>query len=135
LAWLKLLKNKAEVTESNVKALLEMISAGDLLPNIQEDWMDNFKAEYSNQVLDVLLLIIDHKSIAENTKLLLNIADVILSLDTLNEEAIKLKCVSLVKMGRIKIARDIFSSFCKEYKLVLNQDFDCTFENLIKNSD
>lgn len=132
LAYLKIMKNDAEVTQENVSALLEMISAGDLLPNIQEDWMDGFKAEYSNQVLDVLLLIIENENLAENTNLLLQIADVILSLDNLNEDALKLKCISLVKLGRIKIAKDIFSSFCKEYKLVLNEDFECSFENFVK---
>jgi len=83
-------------------------------------------------VLDVLLLIVENENLAENTNLLLQIADVILSLDNLNEDALKLKCISLVKLGRIKIAKDIFSSFCKEYKLVLNEDFECSFENFVK---
>lgn len=135
LAYLKIMKNNAGVTVDNVIELLEIISAGDLLPDVQEDWLDSFKADYSNQVLDVLLLMIDNKNLADDTKLLLQIADAIIALDTLNEDAIKLKCMSLVKLGRIKIAKDIFSSFCKEYKLVLDEDFEYSFEAFVKNNN
>ncbi len=132
LAHLKVLHKNTDICELNVVSLLQIISAGELLPDIQEDWMDNFKSEYSNLVIDVLLSIKDNKGLTENAKLLIQIADTVLILDTLNEDAIKLKCKSLIKLGRIKIAMDVFNSFCKEYKLVLNEPFDCSFDGFIK---
>lgn len=132
LTQLKELQKNTEICPEYIINLLNIISAGELLPDIQEDWIDNFKSEYSNLVIDVLLSINNHKNLTNNPKLLIKIADTILILDTLNEDAIKLKCKSLIKLGRIKIAMDVFNSFCKEYKLVLNENFDCNFESFMK---
>jgi len=134
LVLIKSIQKNADISSEQVTSLLQIISAGELLPNIQEDWMDNFKSEYSNLVIDVFLLIKDYKNLADNPKLLIQIADTILLLDTLNEEALHLKCKSLIKLGRIKIAMDVFNSFCKEYKLVLNENFECSFDSFIKQN-
>jgi two-component SAPR family response regulator len=133
LALLKTIPKNSDLSVENLVNLLQIISAGELLPNIQEDWMDNFKSDYSNLVIDALLSIKENKNLAENPKLLILIADTILVLDTLNEDAIKLKCKSLIKLGRIKIAMDVFNSFCKEYKVLLNDEFECSFESFVKH--
>jgi two-component SAPR family response regulator len=132
LALLKTAQKNTDLSVENLMGLLQIISAGELLPDIQEDWMDNFKSDYSNLVIDALLSIKDYKNITDNAKLLILIADTILVLDTLNEDAIKLKCKSLIKLGRIKIAIDVFNSFCKEYKILLNEEFEFSFENFMK---
>ena len=132
LALLKTIPKNSDLSIENLVNLLQIISAGELLPNIQEDWMDNFKSDYSNLVIDALLSIKENKNLADNPKLLILIADTILVLDTLNEDAIKLKCKSLIKLGRIKIAIDVFNSFCKEYKMLLNEEFECSFESFTK---
>lgn len=133
LALLKTIPKNSDLSVENLVSLLQIISAGELLPNIQEDWMDNFKSDYSNLVIDALLSIKENKNLADNPKLLILVADTILVLDTLNEDAIKLKCKSLIKLGRIKIAMDVFNSFCKEYKVLLNEEFECSFESFIKH--
>lgn len=132
LALLKTIPKNSDLSIENLVNLLQIISAGELLPNIQEDWMDNFKSDYSNLVIDALLSIKENKNLADNPKLLIMIADTILVLDTLNEDAIKLKCKSLIKLGRKKIAIDVFNSFCKEYKMLLNEEFECSFESFTK---
>ncbi len=124
-------KNK-NINSEQLISVLSIISSGELLPNIQEDWMDKFKSGYSNLVIDVLLSLKDHVNLIENPKLLIVIADTILVLDTLNEDAILLKCKALVKIGRVKIAKDVFDSFNKEYKLLMNEEFSKSFDNFIK---
>ena len=132
LILLKTVPKNTDLSVENLMSLLQIISAGELLPNIQEDWMDNFKSDYSNLVIDALLSIQENKNLADNPKLLILMANTILVLDTLNEDAIKLKCKSLIKLGRIKIAMDVFNSFCKEYKMLLNDEFECSFESFTK---
>jgi len=134
ISLLKNVQKSDNVAVENLMELLQLITAGELLPDIQEDWMDNFKSDYSNLVIDVLLSIKDNANFIQNDKLLILIADSILVLDTLNEDALKLKCKSLIKMGRLKIALDVFHSFCKEYKILLNEDFNCSFESFIKQN-
>jgi hypothetical protein len=132
LSLLESLQKNPNVTVEQILYLLQVISSGELLPNIQIDWADNFKAEYSNNVIDVLLEFKNHKNFVVDPRIQIAIADAILILDTLNEEAIKLKCLTLIKLGRVKISKTVFDSFNKEYTNIMGEELSSSFEQFIK---
>jgi DNA-binding SARP family transcriptional activator len=114
--------------------LLELLNYGALLPNIQLEWVDNFKTDFSNLVIDTLIRVINnHKnSFYDNPDIRLKIADSLLKIDSINEEAIAIKCKALIRMGKKGLAKTTFDNFVKEYKLLLGEAYTGSIKNFME---
>ncbi len=117
--------------EDDLETLLSLASSGPLLPNMQFDWVDGFKAEYSDSMIGLLSKLRDSRQFADNDKLRIRISNCILRFDSLDEESVRVKCRCLLALKRIGVANATFDQFTKEYKLILNEDFQCNFEHFI----
>lgn len=128
-------KYAAGLQEEEILRLIHVVSLGELCPNIQTEWMDKFKEEFSNELINTMLLL--SAGIPENkpdkNKLLLAISDCILRFDALNEDAIANKCAALFKSGKKNIAMQSYVLFCREYKQLLGVDFNFTFNDLVNS--
>ncbi|MDR2920860.1 MAG: hypothetical protein LBV72_16045 [Tannerella sp.] len=51
--------------------------------------------------------------------------------DSLNEDALGIKCHYLVLMGKYGLAKKAYTVFVKEYKVLFNADFGHSFEEVI----
>jgi len=113
--------------------LLELLSFGDLLPNIQYEWIDNFKSDFSNMVIDILIQFADsnNQAINNNKLLLMKIADVILTFDPINEEAIAVKCQVLYQIGKKALAKTVYNSFTKSYEALLGEKYEISLKQLL----
>ena len=123
-----------EITEKDdLLHLLELLNLGILLPNIQFEWVDNFKTDFSNAVIDVLMHVNNNNrnSFYNDQSIQLRIADCILKIDPINEEALSLKCKALYKMGKKGLAKAAFDNFSKEYKLLLGEPYSGSIKNFI----
>lgn len=119
------------VENDDMEALLNLASYGQLLPNMQFDWIDDFKADYSDSMIGLLSKLRDSKQFDDNDKLKVLISNCILRFDSLDEESVRVKCRSLVAMKRMGIAHATFDQFTREYRLILNEDFEDSFELFI----
>ena len=128
-------KSAAGLQEEEILRLIHVASSGELCPNIQTEWMDKFKEDFSNELINTLLLL--SAGIPENkpdkNNLLLAISDCILRFDVLNEDAIANKCTALFKSGKKNIAMQSYVVFCREYKQLLGVDFTFTFKDLVNS--
>jgi two-component SAPR family response regulator len=131
LAIMKRLKEKKNRTGKEIKKLIAIVSAGELLPNLQIDWIDPFKADFANELIDLLLDIAAQNSFVFSPQEHIDLADAIFTHDSLNEEALKLKCAALIKMGKNGLAKAVYSSFTKEYSTLFNAKFRYSFEQVI----
>jgi DNA-binding SARP family transcriptional activator len=113
--------------------LLELLNSGVLLPNIQFEWVDNFKTDFSNAVIDALMHVVNNtkNSFYNQPDLRLKIADCILKIDPINEEALAIKCNALYVMGKKGLAKTAFDNFAKEYKLLLGEPYQGSIKNFI----
>jgi two-component SAPR family response regulator len=128
----RLAKNTGERDIKDINRLVSIVSAGELLPNLQTEWVDSFKSDLSNRLIDLLLdLVMQPSSLELNPAIRINIADAVFVHDSLNEDALKIKCVSLVQMGKNNLAQKVYSSFIKEYHSLFGVDFKYTFEQII----
>lgn len=116
---------------NDITELSELLDNGELLPNLQVDWLDSYKAQYTNSVIDFLVKLLSKSEIKSNKKLLLHISDCILSLDSLNEDALVVKCQILHKEGKGSVALNVYNSFCKEYHTLLNAEYPASFNDVI----
>jgi two-component SAPR family response regulator len=128
----KLSHNKKEVSIDEVKALLAVASKGELLPDIQTEWMDGFKSDFSNNLIDLLLDIYKQSDIRRSLQVCIHLADVIFIHDSLNEDALSIKCRQLALMGKYGLAQKVYAVFVKEYEALLNTGFKYTFEQVIR---
>ena len=131
LSLIRTMKNKNNRTKENVMKLLKIVSFGELLPNIQLEWVDSFKANFANQLIDLLIDITKQKELALSSFELVRLADTLLLYDILNDDALKLKCCALVKMGKNGLARAAYNSFVKQYSVLFGTGYNYSFNQII----
>ena len=126
------IKNKSLVADK--KTIGEIISwaiAGTLLPNVNTEWMDEYKSAYYVLLTEVLLFIVNRPDMQDDFRLLLQIADVILQVDNIDEDAIRTKCKVLYQMGQKGLSKQSFDKFCVEYERLLNAKPAFSYEDII----
>ena len=109
--------------------IIRAASRGALLPEYQFDWLDPFKARYTDLVLSRLTALTEKGVPAETT---VRIADCRLLFDSLDEEAILQKCQALVSLGRVGTSKAVFERFTEEYKRIMGEDFREDFTAFVK---
>ena len=122
-----------EITEKNdLLQLLELLHFGVILPNIQLEWVDSFKTDFSNSVIDLLTHVVNNEknTFYKDQNVRLKIADCILKIDPINEEGLAIKCKVLYAMGKKGLAKVTFDNFSKEYQLLLGESYHGSIKDL-----
>jgi DNA-binding SARP family transcriptional activator len=123
--------NSGNLERQKIEILLKYVKRGSLLPNIQTEWLDSFKSDISNKIIDVLLAYSTKLDVHKDDKILLEIADSIFNYDTINQEAMVLKCSVLNKKGKHSLAKNWYDHFVKEYKNLYGENYPRTFEEVV----
>ncbi len=113
---------------SDVNPMLELMLRGMLLPNIEQDWVDGFKSDFSNRTIDFLSEQIKRTDLPDDV--VIRIADIIFQHDFLNLEALKHKCRTLCNQGKSGLARSTYDTFSKEYKDAMGENFSPSFKDI-----
>ena len=124
-----------ELTEEEILRFVQVAYQGELLPDFQIDWLDEFKADFSNMVLDTLSEFTKQPEVKKNLHLLNHIAECILKFDTINEEAMILKCTTLYQLGKKGLAKTTYDSFLREYHNLLGSDYLIPFNSIIEQAN
>lgn len=115
--------------------LLELLSFGQLLPFTQSEWIDTYKALYSNFSLDILSSLLEKEEVKNNVRMKLKIAEIISLFDSINENALNIKCNLLYALGKKGLAKFTYDNFCKEYESLLGEKYHVPFMKLIEVSN
>lgn len=113
--------------KEEIYKLLNIVSRGEISPDIQTEWIEDFKIEISNLLIDDLDRI---SKTQDDFHLLLLISNTILKYGPLNEEAISLKCKSLYALGKKGLAKQSYNQFCKVYLELLDAKYDKSFNEI-----
>lgn len=133
-AVFKMLDNTASeevVHGENIKTILAHVKRGNLLPNVHASWLDSFKSDISNQIIDILLEYSQSLDPNNDSKILIEIADSIFNYDSINQEALVIKCSVLNKKGKYSLAKTWYEHFAKEYKTLYCENYPKSFEEVI----
>lgn len=128
--YLNIVRDKKKLDEEKIKSLFEITRRGNFLSNSDYDWLDSFKAEISNEVIDTFLHYAQ-SSQPYNAEFLIEIANFIFYFDPVNEESMILKCNALLTLGKRSLAKNTFESFVKEYKITYDEDFKKDFHDIL----
>ncbi|HTJ50484.1 MAG TPA: hypothetical protein VL443_13580, partial [Cyclobacteriaceae bacterium] len=126
-------RDKKNTPDENdkISAIIANVKRGSLLPNLQASWLDSFKSDISNQVIDTLIEYSQKLDSNKDDKLLLEIADAVFMYDSINQEALVIKCSVLNKKGKYSLAKTWYDHFVKEYKNLYAENYPRTFEDVI----
>lgn len=127
---LKKLKDNKAISNRAIEYVLGLASGGLLLPNINAEWADDYKSEYTDLITDVLIKATTMPDIKDDSKLLLQIANIILLHDSIDEDAIRIKCRILFQSGQKGASKQCFDKFQAEYIRILNAEPNLKYEDI-----
>ena len=134
LVLIKKIKENNASNIGDVKKLLSIVTRGELLPNIQTEWGDIFKSDFSNDLVDLILQLIRQKETVFSDDIYFDLANALFIHDPLNEDALKLKCRILVKMGKNGLAGNTYAAFVKEYAALFGSDYKYSFDQILNET-
>ncbi len=130
--YLNIVKDKRELNKQRIKELTQIIQRGSFLSNLEYEWLDPFKSEISNQVIDIYQHYANSMEVSEDPEFMVEIANYIFYFDSVNEEAMMLKCKALVHLGKHSLAKGAFENFRKEYKVIYGEEFGKDFQAILE---
>jgi DNA-binding SARP family transcriptional activator len=104
-----------KLIDTNVNGLLNVINQGLLLPNMHFEWLDPFKSQLAEEVIEILTPLMENDQLELDNELRFKISNSIFSLDPLNERALKFKIKLLILEGNHTLAKNAFDQFCNAY--------------------
>ncbi len=130
--FLHLMQQSSPLQKPSMKDLLNIIKDGPLLSNINAEWMDEFKAETSNDVIDRILAYVRQNEQKDDPEFLIHLANATFYFDLANEEAMIIKCQLLVKLGKHSLARNAYTRFEKEYQTLYGENYSNNFQQVLQ---
>ncbi|MDD4777257.1 MAG: kelch repeat-containing protein [Fermentimonas sp.] len=124
---------RMELKEDELIEVIGLLNKGNFLSDVEVDWLDTYKSNYVNLIINFLLEQIKQPKFSKNYQMQILLADTLMSFDSLNEEALFIKCKALHKEGKGGQSYEVYKSFAKEYRSLLNEDYPVTFNDIIKN--
>ena len=128
---LKITDDKKNITKEQIDHLIKISQKGPFLGNLKYEWLDSFKADVSDRIIETLISYAENFDITENPDFILHLTDCIFNFDSINEEAVIFKCRAHNYKGNHSLAKNTFSKFQKEYKLLYAQDFEHSFQDIL----
>lgn len=116
-----------------LNAILDIAQQGTLLPSVNNEWVDDYKSEYSNMLIDVLHDSFSLPDVQQDLNLQVKIGNVMLQHDSLNEEAVSIKCRALFQLGQKGSSKLCFDKFVQEYQRLLESEPNINYEDIIKD--
>ncbi|MDF2431994.1 MAG: hypothetical protein JWP44_1625, partial [Mucilaginibacter sp.] len=130
--YLSIVRDKSLLDIERIKFLSAITQRGNFLLNSEYEWLDSFKSEISNEVIDTYLHYAHSLDALHEVEHLIEIAGYIFYFDPVNEEATILKCRALSSLGKHSLAKHTFENFMKEYKVIYGEDFKKDFHDILE---
>lgn len=114
-----------------LKEFIKVVEKGPILPGLDLAWLDDFKGDITNSVLEVLSTFIQQHQDLIDKKLLVLLLNTILQFDSVNEEAMTLKVRTLCDIGKSSVARTTYDKFAKEYLLFYGEPYANSLQEIM----
>jgi two-component SAPR family response regulator len=131
--FLEISGSTSNLTKTNIFRLLEITKKGGFLINSNYEWLDDFKSDISDKIIETLLACAEKCKLETDSEFIIQLADCIFNFDKVNEEAMVLKCKAEFFLGNHSIAKMTYEKFVKEYQKLYDEEFKISFNELIKS--
>ncbi|WP_461114035.1 galactose oxidase [Spirosoma jeollabukense] len=126
-----IIEDKVPLTKQTIIELGKITKRGSFLQNTEYPWLDDFKADISNKLINTFLKYVDTLPVSEDPEFLIQITTFIFDYDPVNEDAIILRCKALALMGKHTLAKNTFEKFVRDYKAIYGEDYEQSFSTII----
>lgn len=130
--YLLIINAKGKIDRQKVDDLTEIVQRGSFLSNVEYEWLDVYKSEISNEIIDSYLHYAATIDMKNDPELLIKLASLVFYFDPVNEEATVIQCRALVYLGKHSLAKSKFENFVKEYKNIYGEEFKQTFNEVVE---
>ena len=130
--FLKITSGKNKISKPEAEYLKNLVGTGTFLPNLEYEWLDSFKSEISNKVIDTFLKYTEDLKVTEHAEEIIEIADDIFLFDPIDESAMILKCKALHYLGKHSLAKNTYELFRKKYEDLLSEKYVYTFAEILE---
>jgi DNA-binding SARP family transcriptional activator len=130
--YLDIVSNKNKLDKQKILQLTRITQRGNFLSNIEYEWLDAFKSDVSNEIIDSYLQFANSIKIADDPEFIIKLANDIFFFDPVNEEAMILKCKALSHLGKHSLAKTTYENFNKEYKGIYGENFEKNFHSVVE---
>jgi len=120
-----------KLSNDQADKLLQLVKNGGFLQEAYYEWADGIKADISNFVILALLAYCGKLNMHTDAERIITACNAIFYFDEMNEHALKLKCKSLIALGRHAVAKASYSKFAVKYNEIYGQEFSETYGSLI----
>ena len=124
-------KPAGNLTDSDANKLLRISSVGFFLEQTNYEWLDPLKAEVSNFIVEALLQCNNIIEPDRHREKSIAIANAIFQFDELNEHALRIKCKTLIALGRHALAKTTYDKFSSKYKEIYEEEFSENYQAII----
>jgi len=98
-----------------------IVHRGSLLPDIELDWLDDYKESIASEIIDAFYRFMDDAGKNCPPELIIRLCDRIFQADPINEEALKFKVKALAQLGLHNKAKYTKRDFAQRYKESLGE--------------
>ncbi|MCF8378464.1 MAG: hypothetical protein K9H49_02735 [Bacteroidales bacterium] len=126
---------KADISSEALCSLLGASNNGQFLLNLSYEWLDSYKGQLSDKMVDTLINYAGRLDPNINSALIIQICDSVFNFDTVNEEAVVLKCRAQSLVGKHSIAKSTYENFCREYLMLYGEKFGRSFGSITNELD
>lgn len=118
---------------THLEELLELLLKGNMLPNMENDWIDTFKTDFSDRTIDLLTRLVKNTDLDDNLRL--RIADTLFQHDYINEDALTTKLQILTAQGKKGLAKTVYDAFCKNYQSSYGSPYETSLIDVINTAE
>jgi len=126
--------NRKVLSREKIDLLIEIAERGSFLANVEYPWLDTIKSDISNEIVDILLEYAGRARLETEAEFLVKLASCVFSFDSVNEEAMVIKCKSLAYLGKHSLAKSTFEIFLKEFRTLYGEEFKKNFHVILESS-
>ena len=123
--------------DENLDAYYEFLSylkRGNMLVNIETEWLDRFKSEISTKIVQFLEQKLKNTDLKQDTNYILETVAIISQFDQLNETALSYKCKVLNCLGEHGLAINNYKNYTKLYQNAYGEEYKLPFKQIIKSN-
>ncbi|MDE5635434.1 MAG: hypothetical protein K2I52_03900, partial [Muribaculaceae bacterium] len=117
------------VSPEKAEEILTLLSMGPLLPDTSFYWLDNIKSKFSERILSILTDWL-HTELDHDDNIAYRIAETLSIHSPLNEEALRAKCIILMRRKMPILANNIYTQYCSDYLTANNHAYPTSLATL-----
>ncbi|MBN1819975.1 MAG: hypothetical protein JXR31_16930 [Prolixibacteraceae bacterium] len=124
----EILKKQNDFTKQDMEKFFNLVKKGIFLNELNWDWLENFRGHIVNEIIDTLSLFAETLDEKDDCRLLKAIAERILIIDDLNEKAMQIVIVQLLRNNNLNQARFRFSQFISTWEQSYGESYKLSFD-------